>query len=82
MQRIKQVSGTSRQQVPQLNVTENQEGCSSDHLHLKCNLSYDSHGQEFHSPFVIYIYCDKLKGGMGNALIDTGSQVSLLQKLA
>jgi hypothetical protein len=26
----------------------------------------------------IYIYCNKLKGGMGNALIDTGSQVSLV----
>jgi hypothetical protein len=55
IQRIKQVSGTSRHQVPQLNVTDNQEGCSSDHVHPKCNLIYDSHGQEFHY-LLLYIY--------------------------
>jgi hypothetical protein len=29
-------------------------------------------------PFVIYTLCNKLKNSMGNALIDTGSQISLV----
>jgi len=29
-------------------------------------------------PFIIYVVCDLLKNGIGNALIDTGSQVSLV----
>ena len=29
-------------------------------------------------PFEIYVLCDSLKTGLGNALVDTGSQVSLV----
>jgi hypothetical protein len=28
-------------------------------------------------PFEMYVLCDNLRTGMGNALVDTGSQVSL-----
>ena len=31
----------------------------------------------FHLPFVIYVVCEQLPNGMGNALIGTVSQVSL-----
>jgi hypothetical protein len=58
---------------------DDQEGYSSDHIHSECNLSYNSHGKEVHFPFVIYILCDQLKNGMGDALIDTGSQVTLVK---
>jgi hypothetical protein len=78
MQRINQVGDMSCHQVPQTNVTDDQEGCSSDRTHPECNLCYDSHVQEVHFPFVIYVLCDQLKNGLGNALIDTGSQVSLV----
>jgi hypothetical protein len=77
MQKINQASGKSCHPVPQKNVTDKQEDFPSDHIHPECNLSHDSHGQDVHSPFVIYTLCDQLNNGMGNALIDTGSQVSL-----
>ena len=68
-----QVGGKSCQPVPQLN-------CSSDHTHThtECNLIYDSHDREVRFPFVIYVLCDQLKNGMGTALIDAGSRVSLV----
>jgi hypothetical protein len=47
-------------------------------MHFEYNLSSDLHGKEVHSPFVIYVLCDQFKNGMGNALIDTGSQVLLV----
>ena len=31
-------------------------------------------------PFEIYVLCDGLNTGLGNALVDTGSQVSLLKE--
>jgi hypothetical protein len=37
------------------------------------------HGQSFY-PFEIYVLCDSVKTGMSNALVDTGSQVSLVTK--
>ena len=66
--------------VSRMNITDNQEGCFSDHIHSECNSSYDTHGREDHFPFIIYVLCDQLKDGMGNALIDTGSQVSLVKE--
>lgn len=38
----------------------------------------DSRKRMVHSPFMIYVLCDQLKVGIGNALVDTGSQVSLV----
>jgi len=31
-------------------------------------------------PFEIYVLCDSLKSGLGNAIVDTGSQVSLVKE--
>ena len=31
-------------------------------------------------PFEIYVLCDSLKTGLGNVLVDTGSQVSLVKR--
>jgi hypothetical protein len=48
----------------------NQENYSNTCIEFK-------HGQSSY-PFEIYVLCDSLKTGMGNALVDTGSQVSLV----
>jgi len=34
----------------------------------------------FLQPFEIYVLCDSLKTGLANALVDTGSQVSLVKE--
>jgi len=47
-------------------------------MHPERERHYESHNQEAHFPFVVYVLCNQLKTGMGNALIDTGSQVSLV----
>jgi len=80
VQKINQVGGKCCHPVSRMNITDDQEGCSSDHIHSECNLSYDCHGREVHFPFIIYVLCDQLKDGMGNALIDTRSQVSLVKE--
>lgn len=74
IQKARQVGDTSYRQVS----VANQEDYSSRQIHPKCELSHDSHRQEAQFPFVVYILCDQLKNGTGNALIDTGSQVSLV----
>jgi hypothetical protein len=76
VQKVNQVDSKCCHPVSRMNITDDQEGCSNDHIHSECNLSYDSHGREVHFLRVIYVLCDQLKNGMGNALIDTGSQVS------
>jgi hypothetical protein len=61
MQKVNQLDGTFCHPVSRMNNTGDQEGCSSDHIHSECNLSYDSHGRDVHFPFVIYVLCDQLK---------------------
>ena len=34
----------------------------------------------FLQPYEIYVLCDSLKTGLGNAIVDTGSQVSLVKE--
>ena len=62
----------------EVSVASNQEDYSSRQIHPECELSHDSYWQVAQFPFVVYILCDQLKNGMGNAFIDTGSQVSLV----
>ena len=40
-------------------------------------MNSNKHGHPF-QPFEIYVLCDKLRTGMGTALVDTGCQVSLV----
>ena len=47
-----------------------------DKHNKRCNLRKP----EVSSPFIIYVLCDQLHKGVGNALIDTGSQASLVVK--
>jgi hypothetical protein len=47
VQKLNQVGGNYCHPVPRINITDDQEGCSSDHIHSECNLSYDSHGGKF-----------------------------------
>ena len=75
--KVNQVDDKICHQVQQITIANNQEDYSSCHMHPVYNLSSHLRGQEVHSPFVIYVLCDQLKNGMENALIDTGSQVSL-----
>jgi hypothetical protein len=50
----------------------NQENYSNMRVQLK-------HGP-FLQPFEIYVLCDSLKTGLGKALVNTGSQVSLVKE--
>ena len=72
---VKQASDASCNTVQQL---DDQTDCSSRHMHPERERRYKSHNQETQFPFVVYVLCNQLKTGMGNALIDTGSQVSLV----
>ena len=46
--------------------------------HPESHLKNDAQKRKVHSPFIIYVLCDQLKNDMGNAIVDTGSQVSLV----
>jgi len=72
------MDGKRCHQVQQVTIANNQEDYSSYPSHPVYNLSSDLRGQRIHSPFVIYVLCNQMKNGMVNALLDTGSQVSLV----
>jgi len=48
------------------------------HTELRCTVNRTS--DSLLQPFEIYVLCDSLKTGLGNALVDTGSQVSLVKE--
>jgi hypothetical protein len=52
--------------------------CSNNHPPVAQEQRPDSKKPNYLAPFVIYILCEELKHGMGNTLIDTGSQISLV----
>jgi hypothetical protein len=78
LQKVNQMDDKRCHQVQQVTIANNQEDYSNYPSHPVYNLSSDLRGQRNHSPFVIYVLCNQLKNGMVNALIDTGSQVSLV----
>ena len=78
LQEVNQMDGKRCHRVQQVTIDNNQEDYSSYPSHPVYNLSSDLRRQRNHSPFVMYVLCNQLKNGMVNALIDTGSQVSLV----
>jgi hypothetical protein len=72
------VNNHNHYHTPQVYLARKQEGYSSSQTHITREFNRDSEKQPSQGPFVIYILCDQLKHGMGNALIDTGSQISLV----
>jgi len=62
----------------QVNLTEKEEDYSSSQTQITREFNREFEKQPCQGPFVIYTLYDQLKHGMGNALIDTGSQISLV----
>jgi hypothetical protein len=70
--------GNSSHHRQLVQVASRQEDYLSSQTLSETELRNNTCEQQTQYPFVVYIVCDQLKTGMGNALIDTGSQVSLV----
>jgi hypothetical protein len=64
--------------TPHKGLTNRQKGYPNSQTLLSLNIDDKSKRPQNKCPFVIYTLCSELKNNMGNALIDTGSQISLV----
>jgi hypothetical protein len=64
--------------TPHKGLTNRQKGYPNSQTLLSLNINDKSKRPQNKCPFVIYTLCSELKNNMGNALIDKGSQISLV----
>jgi hypothetical protein len=75
---ISYVTDCSSKQMQGVHVVRQPGECSSSHSHPTPELHPESLPKAHSPPFLIYILCEQMRQGMGNCLINTGSQISLV----